>query len=326
MPYRHITQFDREVIDRMRFAGSTLQTISEEIGFSVSAISRELTRNRSTNGQYSASHANALAAERRGRAKEKIKRWYNLPALYEYVTSKLKQDWSPEQISGRLPLDHPNDLTMRVSHESIYEWIRDQASRGIFWIHHLRFGGQRRKRYGSKDLRGRIRNRTPISERPDEANDRTECGHWECDTMEGRGKSGYLVTMTDRRSRLASVRVVRNKSAPQVRKAITQGLKSVKGPPVRTITTDNGKEFAEHETLARSLQAKTYFANPYSSWERGSNENMNGLLRQYYPKGTDFRTITPASLAHIERKLNNRPRKCLGFQTPVEVHYSPNKT
>jgi IS30 family transposase len=210
--------------------------------------------------------------------------------------------------------------------ESIYEWIRDQASRGIFWIHHLRFGGQRRKRYSSKDLRGRIRNRTPISERPDEANERTECGHWECDTMEGRGKSGYLVTMTDRRSRLASVRVVRNKSAPQVRKAITQGLKSVKGPPVRTITTDNGKEFADHETLARSLHAKTYFANPYSSWERGSNENMNGLLRQYYPKGTDFRTITPASLAHIERKLNNRPRKCLGFQTPVEVHYSPNKT
>lgn len=323
MPYRHIRQSDREMIDRMRFSGASLRRISAETGFAVSTISRELSRNSQTNGQYRASDAEAQSRDRRRQSKARLVRWYNHPKLYEYVTSKLQQDWSPEQISGRLPIDHPDDATMRVSHESIYAWIRLQTALGQTWAGHLRFGGRRRKRYGSKDLRGQIRNRTSITERPAEANDRSECGHWECDTMEGSGKSGYFVTMTDRRSRLASLRVVRTKSAEVVRKAMTNGLKRHCGHPVRTITTDNGKEFAEHEQLGASLNAKTYFANPYSSWERGSNENMNGLVRQYFPKGTDFKTITPAALAHTERKLNNRPRKCLAFKTPIEVFYSP---
>lgn len=323
MPYRHIRQSDREMIDRMRFSGASLRRISAETGFSVSTISRELSRNSHADGQYQASEAQTQATNRRRQSKATMVRWYNHPKLYEYVTSKLQQDWSPEQISGRLLKDHPDDATMRVSHESIYAWIRVQTALGHHWAGHLRFGGRRRKRYGSQDLRGRIRNRTSITERPAEANERSECGHWECDTMEGSAKSGYFVTMTDRRSRLASLRVVPNKSAQVVRKAMVRGLKSHSVHPVRTITTDNGKEFAEHEQLAASLNTKTYFANPYSSWERGSNENMNGLIRQYFPKGTDFRTISPAALAHVERKLNNRPRKCLAFKTPMEVYYSP---
>lgn len=326
MPYRHIRQSDREMIDRMRFSGASLRRISAETGFNVSTISRELSRNSQADGQYLASAAEAQARDRRRQSKAAMVRWYNHPKLYQYVTSKLQQDWSPEQICGRLLIDHPNDAAMRVSHESIYAWIRMQAALGHYWTQHLRFGGRRRKRYGSQDLRGQIRNRTPISERPAEANERSECGHWECDTMEGSGKSGHLVTMTDRRSRLAALRVATNKSATVVRKAIIRGLKRHEGHPVRTITTDNGKEFAEHEQLGITLKAKTFFAKPYRSWERGSNENMNGLIRQYFPKGTDFKTITPAALACVERKLNNRPRKCLGFKTPMEVYYSPNKT
>lgn len=142
-------------------------------------------------------------------------------------------------------------------------------------------------------------------------------------TMEGSAKSSYFVTMTDRRSRLASLRVVPNKSPQVVRKANARGLRSQNAPPVRTITTNNGREFAEHEQRAASLNTKTDFAGPYSSWERGSNENMKGLIRQYFPKGTDFRTIPPAALAHVERKLKNRPRKCPAFKTPIEVYYSP---
>ncbi|MCA9037834.1 MAG: IS30 family transposase [Planctomycetaceae bacterium] len=163
-----------------------------------------------------------------------------------------------------------------------------------------------------------------MEQRQVEANNRTECGHWEGDTMEGASKSGYIVTMTDRRSRLASIRVVPNKSASIVRKAMVRGLRSLNKPPVLSMTTDNGKEFAEHELFSASLNVPCYFPNPYSSWERGSNENMNGLLRQHFPKGTNFKLITPAALAHVQRKLNDRPRKCLGFKTPMEVHYTPN--
>lgn len=142
--------------------------------------------------------------------------------------------------------------------------------------------------------------------------------------MEGGRKSGYFVTLADRKSRLVKIRVVDNKKAATVKKAIVSALRPLGTAARHTLTTDNGTEFAEHKAIETQLGMKIYFAHPYSSWERGTNENTNGLIRQYFPKGMDLKNVSPAQLAHVERKLNNRPRKCLEFQTPSEVFYTPN--
>lgn len=319
MPGCHLTAVEREVIDRMYYAGESRGKIAVELGRSKSVISRELKRNRNSSGTYTALKAGEKAAERRRDSKAAIEHWYNNPGLYEYVTSRLLKEWSPEQIIGRLNLDHPNDNSMRVSHESIYVWIKWRRRLGEEWHVHLRFSGRRRKRYGSQHLPGSLPQRPSIEDRPEEATNRSRCGDWEGDTMEGGKKSGYFVTLADRKSRMVKIRVIDNKRAATVKKAIVSSMKPLGAAACQSLTLDNGTEFAEFKAIGMKLGMKIFFAHPYSSWERGTNENMNGLIRQYFPKGLDLKNVTPAQLAHVERKLNNRPRKCLAFQTPSEV-------
>ena len=191
----------------------------------------------------------------------------------------------------------------------------------MIYHRHLRCQKKRRKRYGSYDRRGRIKNRVSIDERPTIVDTRQRLGDWEVDTIIGKGHRQAIVSLTERKSRLALLRKVERKTAQAVADAVIELMKSL---PVRThtITADNGQEFADHERIAKDLNTDVYFAHPYSSWERGTNENMNGLVRQYFPKKCNFTTITEAEIEFVMERLNNRPRKCLGFKSPNQVFFN----
>jgi IS30 family transposase len=228
----------------------------------------------------------------------------------------LRFDLSPEQVSDWLK----DNFGLQISHEWIYQYIlRDKQTGGDLHCH-LRCQKKRRKRYGSYDRRGKLKNRVSIDERPAIVDARQRLGDWEVDTIIGKRHRHAIVSLTERKSRLALLRKVERKTAQDVADAVIELLKSL---PVRThtITADNGKEFADHERIAHDLRTNVYFAHPYSSWERGSNENMNGLIRQYFPKKRSFVTITQQEIEFVMNRLNNRPRKCLGFKTPNEVFF-----
>jgi IS30 family transposase len=228
----------------------------------------------------------------------------------------LREDWSPEQISSWLK----QNKDIQVSHERIYLYILENQRAGGDLYKHLRCQKKRRKRYGSYDRRGKLPNRRSIEERPEIVEKRQRIGDWEADTILGQGRRQAIVTLTERKSRFALLRKVERRKAELVCDAMIDLLQPVSDCS-HTITADNGKEFAEHERIALELEIDFFFAHPYAAWERGSNENMNGLIRQYFPKGCDFTTITDQEIEFVMSRLNNRPRKCLGFKTPFEVFY-----
>jgi len=230
------------------------------------------------------------------------------------VDEKLGQYWSPEQITGHL--DANGFAT--VSHESIYQRVyADQRAGGT--LHRaLRCQKQRRKRYGSTERRGKIPNQTSIEQRPAIVDTRERLGDWEADLVIGAAQQGVLLTVNERRSRLTLIAHVVSKEASVVADALISLLKPF-AAHVHTLTTDNGKEFAQHERIAKALDAEFYFAHPYSSWERGANENMNGLIRQFFPKKMSLKSIAKKSVMKVQELLNNRPRKCLEFKTPFDV-------
>jgi IS30 family transposase len=219
--------------------------------------------------------------------------------------------WSPEQIAGKLP----------VSHETLYQHVyADKARGGKLWKN-LRCQKQKRKRYASgRDRRGQIPDRRPLSDRPSHIEARKQVGHWECDTVIGANHKGAIVTMVERKSGFGVIVKVAHKTSELVSKAIMEGLKPFAGR-VKTLTYDNGKEFASHIQIDQALKSTGYFARPFASWERGSNENFNGLLRQYVPKKRSMNTVDEEEITMIQNKLNNRPRKRLGFKTPSEVFH-----
>jgi len=229
----------------------------------------------------------------------------------------IKLDWSPEQISGRLKVEEG----IRISHEHIYQYIYADKRAGGQLYRHLRCQKKRRKRYGSYDRRGVIRNQVSIDERPVVVDERSRVGDWEGDTVIGKNHKGALVTLVERKSLYTVIGAVVRKTAEAVHAAIVTGLTPYKDQ-VHTLTYDNGKELAEHEQIAEELGAEIYFAHPYSSWERGVNENTNGLLRQYFPKGRELTDVSQEEIEHAMERLNHRPRKTLGFQTPFEVFFS----
>jgi len=229
-----------------------------------------------------------------------------------YVEWALGLEWSPEQIS-----EVGKRINISVSHEWIYQYVAADKASGGQLFRHLR-QGHKRYRKGKQTKRSPIPNAVSIDERPSIVDTRERLGDWEADTVLGKQGTGVLVTLAERKSRLYLVQRVDSKHADVVRKAIIDMLKPYKDK-VHTITFDNGGEFAEHEKIAESLEAKMYFAHPYSSWERGLNENFNGLLRQYIPKGTDLRRVSDERVKQVQSRLNLRPRKCLGFKQPVEV-------
>jgi len=207
-----------------------------------------------------------------------------------------------------------------VSHERIYQFVLADKQDGGDLYRHLRCQKQRKKRYGTRDHRGQLSGRTSIEDRPAIVAQRARLGDWELDTIIGKGHKQALVSLTERKARLTLLAKVERKTADQVATTIVRLLRP-HAKKVHTLTADNGKEFAQHKTIAASLDADFYFAHPYASWERGTNENMNGLIRQYFPKHRDFRTVTDEEIQQAMDRLNNRPRKCLGYRTPNEVFF-----
>ncbi|CAN5503673.1 IS30 family transposase [soil metagenome] len=265
---------------------------------------------------YLPDHAHRLADQTRRRTRGC--RWARHTPLLDYVKQKLAMKWSPEQIAGRLRRDFPEAAQMRVSHMSTYRWIKADRLAGGDWWKHLRQSRKRRRRaYGSGPRRSRIPQRVGIEQRPARANRRAEVGHWESDTVQA--KHGRLATHVDRKSRYLLIARMTDGTAGQFNAASLRRFSTLPSHCRKTMTADNGSEFTGHQHLSKRLGWKTFFADPYSSWQRGTNENTNGLIRQYVPKGCDLSTISHQQVASIERALNNRPRKCLGYRTPDEV-------
>ncbi|HCP32521.1 TPA: IS30 family transposase [Candidatus Acetothermia bacterium] len=282
------------------------------LGRHKSTISREVSRNRGMRG-YRPRQAHRLALERR---KAKMRPRFG-GSMWTKVELLLQMDWSPQQISGRLMAEEG----IRISHEHIYQYIYADKRAGGDLYRHLRCKKKRRKRYGSYDRRGVIRNRVSIDERPEVVGERSRVGDWEGDTVIGKNHKGALVTLVERKSLYTLIGAVACKTAAAVGAAIVAGLTPHKDR-VHTLTYDNGKELAEHEQIAKALGVDIYFAHPYSSWERGVNENTNGLIRQYFPKGRELTAISKEEIAHATDRLNHRPRKTLGFRSPYEVFFS----
>jgi len=311
MTYTQLTREQRYQIYALMKAGLCQTEIAKVIGVHKSTISRERRRNRGLRG-YRPKQAHHFAEIRRAKtARARIS-----PYTWILIEHLLQDDWSPEQISGWLV----SELQITVSHESIYQFIlKDKRLGGNLYLH-LRCKKKRRKRYGSTNHRGQLLNRVSIDQRPAIVDTRSRIGDWELDTIIGKGHKQALVSLTERKSRLTLLAKVKRKTAELTSRSIRRLLEPI-ASKVFTLTSDNGKEFARHQEIATSLGANFYFAHPYSSWERGLNENTNGLIRQYFPKKHDFTTITEKDISMVINKLNNRPRKCLGFKTPNQVFF-----
>ena len=319
--YSQLTDEDRIEIYAMKQAGKEQNIIAKVLGVAASTISRELKRNTGLCG-YRPKQAQQKALQRRLNARKAVKM---TPATVSYIEQKLAQEHSPEQIAERMKID-PGWDGPSVSHERIYQHIwRDKAGGGLLYKK-LRICGtkQRRKRRNSRDMRGTIKNRVGIDQRPEIVEKKIRIGDWEGDTVVGQNHQGALVTLVDRKSKLTLIGKVNRYTAKAVEKTIIS-LMDLLPRRSYTLTVDNGKEFASHESVADALRIKVYFADPYCSWQRGLNENTNGLIRQYVPKGSDIRILTDEQVEHIMDRLNNRPRKTLGYLTPNEVFYKRKK-
>lgn len=309
--YKQLTLEQRYGIYMLLKTGHCQSEIAQPIGVHKSTISRELRRNYGGRG-YRFKQAHRLALNRRScKTQPRID-----AGTWAFIETLIRKDWSPEQISGWMK----KEMSYSVSHERIYQYILQDKQKGGNLYLHLRCRKKRKKRYGSNDRRGQIKNRISIEERPAIVEERSRRGDWEMDTIVGKGRKQAIVSITERKSRLALIQKVERKTKEQVASAVTELLGPIK-ENVHTLTSDNGKEFAEHETIADSLKAGFYFTHPYAAWERGLNENTNGLIRQYFPKNKDFTTITEEEINLVMSRLNNRPRKCLGFKTPNQVFF-----
>lgn len=310
--YTQLAEEQRYQIEALLKAGHNQVSIADTIGVHTSTISRELKRNRGQRG-YRGGQANSFADQRRqGKQKEQVS-----SETWAWVDQLIREDWSPEQVSAWLA----ENAGVSVSHEWIYQYVYADKRAGGDLFSHLRCQKARRKRCGSNDRRGQIKGRVSIDDRPAVVDERSRIGDWEADTVIGKQGGPVLVTLVERRSRLSLIALAADKTAAAVKASILRLLKPV-AAHVHTVTYDNGKEFAYHQEISKELQSDAYFAHPYHSWERGLNENTNGLIRQYLPKGTDFRGIPDSTIKAISDKLNSRPRKCLGFKTPRQVFYS----
>ena len=314
MSYKQLTFEQRVAIKAYLKIGLALCQIAQHIGVHKATISRELQRNTGFKG-YRPQQAQQKTEARRFLAAKQVR---FTPTVKQRVAFYLQQDWSPEQISGYLKLKE----NIHISHETIYQQVWADKRAGGTLYRHLRWSQKKkRKRYGSRDRRGQIPNRVSIEERPAVVDQKARLGDWELDTIIGSNHHGALVSAVERKSRLTCLKRVPHKTAELVKAAITDKLGVFKHQ-VHTLTVDNGKEFALHQQLAAALDAAVYFAHPYCSWERGLNENTNGLVRQYFPKNYDFRAITDQDILFVENRLNNRPRKSLNFQTPNEIFFN----
>ena len=316
--YQHVTQDQRSQIYAFKSMDLSVRDIAKKLHRSASSISREINRNTGLRG-YRAHQANELARERRSHASRTPKKLTD--KLKEQIESKLLEDWSPEQISGRFKQEG-----VLISHESIYQYVWKDKRTGGQLYKHLRHHGKRyNKRSSGKAGRGFIPDRVDISERPAIVEDKSRIGDWEGDTVISAVSKTAILTLVDRHSKFTRIKKLGRKTAGNVALATKERLFSLPHP-VLTITYDNGMEFAAHKETAADLKSSSYFATPYHSWERGLNEHTNGLIRQYLPKKIDFKAVTDEEIQVIENKLNHRPRKVLEFKTPFEVFFAETQT
>jgi len=315
MQYTHLTEEERYHIDELLRERHTQSDIAKSLGRSAPTISREFSRNKGKRG-WRPHQANNKATERLiSRGASNVHRISE--SSWAYVIEKLTEEqWSPEQIAGRMKLEAVEPM----SHETIYQRILSDKDSGGRLYAHLRCKKQRKKRYGSKDAgRGCIPNRVDIEKRPAIVDSRKRVGDWEGDTIIGSHKGGAVIaSMVERKSRLTILAKSPDKTTKSVIRGIINKMEPVK-ESIETITFDNGKEFSSHADLTNQFGADIFFARPYHSWERGLNENTNGLVRQYFPKRVPFDNIDEKEIQHVADKLNSRPRKCLGYKTPYEV-------
>lgn len=316
MEYKHLTAEERYQIDELQRENFSLEFIACELNRSLSTIYRELKRNKGERGWRSGQ------AQQKAKARLSLRGANNARRIsaesWEYAKQHLEEEqWSPEQIAGRLKLEGKDP----ISHETIYRRVLEDKKAGGDLYTNLRCKKKRKKRYGSnRKKREIIPNRVDIEERPAVVDSRGRVGDWEGDTVIGShtGGGAVIATIVERKSRFTCLAKAKNKTTVSVTVSINNRMKPL-AELVSTLTLDNGPEFVQHAVLTEELGVKVYFAKPYHSWERGLNENTNGLLRQYYPKGIGFDAITEEELKYVENKLNNRPRKCLGYKTPYEV-------
>jgi len=313
--YHHLTTEERAQIEALKKQGVTQKNIAKTIGKSEACISNELKRNRGKRG-YSYQQAHQKATTRRRQASQ-MSGMKMVDRTKKLVIDYIKEDWSPVQISGYLAKEH----NISISHETIYKYIWADKKKGGTLCKHLRHKGKKyNKRSGKNAGRGLIPGRIDIKERPAIVETKQRIGDFEIDTIIGKNHKGAIVSIVDRRSKYTKLILVEKRTANLVSAALLSALGDL-SDKVHTLTADNGKEFAEHAKVAAALNAAVYFATPYHSWERGLNEHTNGLVRQYFPKKTDFATLTQADVSLVEQKLNRRPRKELDFNTPENVFF-----
>jgi len=318
MSHSHLNYLKRCQILALWKAGLNRSQIAKEVGVHRSTITREFSRNitfvRTKLGYwtYKPDYAQAYANSRR---KSKRLFYKFTDEVAEFVREKLIEDWSPDQISVYAKRWNLFD----ISHERIYQFILEDKNNGGFLYKHLRHQNKKyRKRYGSPKRQSPIKNRVMIDERPKIVDDKSRIGDWEIDTVIGKNHKEAVLTIVDRASKFTIIKKLNHKTSNLTKEALTDALLQYKDY-MHTITSDNGTEFAKHEEVSASLDTAFFFAHPYSSWERGVNENTNGLVRQYLKKGASFASVSNKDLESIEYKLNNRPRKTLDYRTPKEI-------
>lgn len=318
--HRKITAVERDLIALLKSQGTSNKEIARRLGRHPTSIGREINRNQFKGKYYVAIHAQAktdqrkLSARRRHPLKNKD--------VFDYVTKKLRRGWSPEVIAGRLRKKHEGDPHWRICHETIYDWIFDQVKKdndtSLYWYEYLRRKQKKRKKQNGRSVhKSHIPDRISIHKRPKEVEERKVLGHWEGDSIVGKGSKNGLHTAYERVSSLTKIEKMDHLTSEESAKAQKKIYSPLPKKLRRSTTLDNGREHIKHKELKHLI--KTYFADPYSSWQRGGNENANLWIRYYFPKGTDFSKVSRKEIKAVERELNNRPRKRLQYMTPLEV-------
>ena len=325
--YLRLTYQDRVRIEFHLSKGIKANQIAIKLNFNRSTITREIHRNSKSKGNYIADYANKKNDSRvRKRKLGKLKILIN-PSLKQFVEDKLKLAWSPFQIASKVKLDFKEDKSMQISHEAIYQYIyvlpRGELKKTLITglRQNRKYRRTPRKQKQDEEMRGKIKDMLSIHERPIEVQDRIIPGHWESDLIIGKYKQSAVATLVERVTRYTLiVPLAQGKDAVSVREALSKAVKNIPVHLRRTLTHDQGKEMSQHQQFTIDTNMTVYFADPASPWQRGTNENTNGLIRQFFPKGTDFRIVSDQEIQRVQDLLNERPRQILDFKTPSEVY------
>ena len=319
--YHHLSFEERERLVVQFAQGAGLRAAARRLGRHHTTIVRELDRVRANALEYSAIAGQKVARKHRKKPR-RSRKIETSPKLKKYIHTKLALRWSPQQIAESLKRRYGGDKDMQVSHETIYTYIyilpRGELRKEL--MSYLRQGqATRQRRYHTTDNRGKIPNMVSIHERPKDVEDRTIPGHWESDLIIGKDHASAIGTIVERTTRTTILVPLKAKGAPAVRRAFAKTVKRLPKEMMKSVTHDRGTEMSEHELFTKDTEVQVYFADPQSPWQRGTNENTNGLIRQFFPKGTDFNKVSRKEIKHVQKLLNERPREILNWQTPKEV-------